>query len=45
MKKIVVFFLIAAVLLSFASLTGCKKDSGAIKIGVAGAHSGDLASY
>lgn len=45
MKKIVVFFLIAAVLLSFASLTGCKKDSGTIKIGVAGAHSGDLASY
>jgi branched-chain amino acid transport system substrate-binding protein len=45
MKKIIVFFLVAAVLLSFASLTGCKKDTGAIKIGVAGAHSGDLASY
>ena len=45
MKKIIVFFLVAAVLLSFASLTGCKKDSGTIKIGVAGAHSGDLASY
>lgn len=45
MKKIVVFFLVAAVLLSFATLSGCKKDSGTIKIGVAGAHSGDLASY
>jgi len=44
-KKIVVFFLVAAVLLSFGTLTSCKKDSGAIKIGVAGAHSGDLASY
>ncbi|MBI9106599.1 MAG: branched-chain amino acid ABC transporter substrate-binding protein [Spirochaetales bacterium] len=45
MKKILVLCLLAAVLLSFASLTGCKKDSGTIKIGVAGAHSGDLASY
>ena len=45
MKKIVVFFLVAAVLLSFASLTSCSKDAGTIKIGVAGAHSGDLASY
>jgi len=45
MKKIIVFFLVATVLLSFASLTGCSKDSGTIKIGVAGAHSGDLASY
>ncbi|HAK45349.1 MAG TPA: branched chain amino acid ABC transporter substrate-binding protein [Spirochaeta sp.] len=45
MKKIVIFFLVAAVLLSFASLTSCSKDAGTIKIGVAGAHSGDLASY
>ena len=45
MKKIVVFFLIAVALVSLASLTGCKKETGAIKIGVAGAHSGDLASY
>lgn len=45
MKKIVLFFLVAAVLLSFASLTSCSKDAGTIKIGVAGAHSGDLASY
>jgi len=45
LKKIVIFFLVAAVLLSFASLTSCSKDAGTIKIGVAGAHSGDLASY
>lgn len=45
MKKIIIFFLVAAVLLSFASLTSCSKDAGTIKIGVAGAHSGDLASY
>ena len=45
MKKLLVFLLAAVVLLSFASLTGCKKDAETIKIGVAGAHTGDLASY
>ncbi|MDC7225390.1 MAG: branched-chain amino acid ABC transporter substrate-binding protein [Spirochaetales bacterium] len=45
MKKFTVIFLVAAVLVSFAFLSGCSKDSGTIKIGVAGAHSGDLASY
>ncbi|OQY33797.1 MAG: branched chain amino acid ABC transporter substrate-binding protein [Spirochaetaceae bacterium 4572_59] len=43
MKKILVVLLFTSVLL--AGLVSCKKDSGTIKIGVAGAHSGDLASY
>ncbi|MDC7125035.1 MAG: branched-chain amino acid ABC transporter substrate-binding protein [Spirochaetales bacterium] len=45
MKKIISIVLAAAVVLSLASITGCKKDADTIKIGVAGAHSGDLASY
>lgn len=42
MKKILVLLL---VLMTAFSIVGCKKESGTIKIGVAGAHSGDLASY
>ena len=42
MKKILV---LSMVLIAALSIAGCKKESGAIKIGVAGAHSGDLASY
>ncbi len=45
MKKLFSFLIVAAVLFSFASLAACDKDSGTIKIGVAGPHSGDLASY
>ncbi len=43
MKKFLVVLLITFVLLG--ALVSCKKESEAIKIGVAGAHSGDLASY
>ena len=42
MKKILVLSL---ALIAALSIAGCKKESGTIKIGVAGAHSGDLASY
>lgn len=41
MKKI----LIALLSLSLFLVVSCNSDSGTIKIGVAGAHSGDLASY
>ncbi len=43
MKKILVLLLIAFV--SYGAFAEGQGDSGAIKIGVAGAHSGDLASY
>jgi branched-chain amino acid transport system substrate-binding protein len=36
---------VVAVVAAIASLAACGKSSGTIKIGVAGAHSGDLASY
>lgn len=42
MKKILVLLL---VFMTAFSMVACKKESGTIKIGVAGAHSGDLASY
>ncbi len=44
MKRLLVGVVIFAVLGSLAFASG-SKDSGTIKIGVAGAHSGDLASY
>jgi len=40
MKKMLAVFAVITLL-----LTGCTKDSKTIKIGVGGAHSGDLASY
>ncbi len=43
MKKFLVVLLITSVLLG--AFVSCKKESDTIKIGVAGAHSGDLASY
>lgn len=45
MKK---FLTVAVILLAVSTLlvtTGCKKDAGTVKIGVAGPHSGDLASF
>ena len=47
MKKIVVFCLIAllAVAVALPVFSNGSQEGGAIKIGVAGAHSGDLASY
>ncbi|MEW6599872.1 MAG: branched-chain amino acid ABC transporter substrate-binding protein [Nitrospirota bacterium] len=47
MKRLaVLFFLSAALILSlFVSVSCTRRESGSIKVGVAGAHSGDLASY
>ncbi len=47
MKKIVIFFLIAflAVAVTLPVFSNGGQEGGVIKIGVAGAHSGDLASY
>ena len=45
MRRSVVVVAILAVSVALV-LSGCqKKETGTIKIGVAGAHSGDLASY
>lgn len=43
MKKIL--FVCSLVLLVSVFFVGCQKDTGVIKIGVAGPHTGDLASY
>src|SRR5574344_326256 len=40
-----VLLLAAVVLMAVVSASCAKKDAGVIKIGVAGAHTGDLASY
>ncbi|MBI9100206.1 MAG: branched-chain amino acid ABC transporter substrate-binding protein [Spirochaetaceae bacterium] len=46
MKKITMLFVIAIAMIAALSLTSCsEKKAATIKIGVAGPHSGDLASY
>ncbi len=46
MKKFTKLFIVALAFIAAVSLTSCKeKEAGTIKIGVAGPHSGDLASY
>lgn len=43
--KFMLFFLVIIILSLSLIMTSCKKQAKVIKIGVAGAHSGDLASY
>lgn len=46
MKKFTKLFIVALAFIAAVSLSSCKeKETGTIKIGVAGPHSGDLASY
>lgn len=46
MKKFTKLFIVALAFITVIALTSCgEKEAGTIKIGVAGPHSGDLASY
>ena len=45
MKRSHVLFAVLALTMVMSTYAGGKQDSGVIKIGVAGAHTGDLASY